>query len=192
MRRNPSPATAVRGVLVALTALSLFLLVGSRNLPLAVGSQVVDGRRAGVTAAAILALGSLVIPPRVRSLGFSMGNLFIIPALIATPIVGGLADDWGLRPAILVLVPVLLLGALLVASVAPFVNATSNGWHERAWPWPRSAGPAKAAIRSCSSSATSTSYYGQTQVLFGVDFEVARRRDRGAARHQRRRQVDAC
>ena len=35
-----------------------------------------------------------------------------------------------------------------------------------------------------------TASYGALQVLFGVDLEVARRRDRRPARHQRRRQVD--
>ena len=34
--------------------------------------------------------------------------------------------------------------------------------------------------------------YGPVQVLFGVDLEVRRGRDRRAARHQRRRQVDAA
>ena len=37
-----------------------------------------------------------------------------------------------------------------------------------------------------------TSGYGPVQVLFGVDFDVRRGRDRRAARHQRRRQVDAA
>ena len=34
--------------------------------------------------------------------------------------------------------------------------------------------------------------YGDFQALYGVDFEIARRRDRGADRRQRRRQVDAA
>ena len=34
--------------------------------------------------------------------------------------------------------------------------------------------------------------YDSVQVLFGVDFEVQGRRDRRAARHERRRQVDAA
>ena len=34
--------------------------------------------------------------------------------------------------------------------------------------------------------------YGPVQILFGVDFDVARGRDRRPARHQRRRQVDAA
>ncbi|HEX6237097.1 MAG TPA: MFS transporter, partial [Acidimicrobiales bacterium] len=172
MRRDPSLLPRFVAVLVTLSGLSLFLLVGSRNLGLAVGSQVV---MAGVRASlvpAIFALGSLVIPPRVRSLGFSLGNLFIVPALAAAPIVGGLADDWGLRPAILVLVPVLLVGAALVASIAPFVVGDVDRMAR--------ANVAMAEVRKARLAGDPKLLlvngldvsYGRTQVLFGVDLEV--------------------
>ncbi|MFP3901875.1 MAG: MFS transporter [Acidimicrobiia bacterium] len=172
MRRDPSLLPRFVAVLVALSGASLFLLVGSPNLGLAVGSQVV---MAGVRASlvpAIFALGSLVIPPRVRSLGFSLANLFIVPALAAAPIVGGLADDWGLRPAILVLVPVLLVGAVLVASIAPFVVGDVDRMAR--------ANVAMAEVRRARQAGDPKLLlvdgldvsYGRTQVLFGVDLEV--------------------
>ena len=45
----------------------------------------------------IFASLSLAIPPKVRSLGYSMASLFVLPGLIVLYIVGGLADRYGIR-----------------------------------------------------------------------------------------------
>ena len=45
----------------------------------------------------IFASLSLTIPPKVRSLGFAMASLFIVPGLLALYVVGGIADAYGIR-----------------------------------------------------------------------------------------------
>jgi branched-chain amino acid transport system ATP-binding protein len=172
MRRNPALLPRFVAVLTAMSAVSLLLLVGARNLPLAVGSQVVMAGVRSSLVPAIFALGSLVIPPRVRSLGFSVGNFFIIPALAAAPIVGGFADDWGLRPAIMLLIPVLLLGSYIIASVGQFVvgdvdrAARSNIAMAEVRRARLEGDPKLLLVNGLDV------YYGQTQVLFDVDFDV--------------------
>ncbi|MDQ1448160.1 MAG: branched-chain amino acid transport system ATP-binding protein livF, partial [Actinomycetota bacterium] len=53
----------------------------------------------------IFATLSLTIPPKVRALGFSMASLFILPGLIVLYIVGGIADTYGIRTGLLIMVP---------------------------------------------------------------------------------------
>ena len=76
----------------------------------------------GVISPAIFAAVSLVIPPRVRSLGFSIGSLYVLPGVVVLSIIGAIADDSGIRPAMLVLVPVFLIGAVILASAGAFVE----------------------------------------------------------------------
>ncbi len=172
MRRNPGLLATFSAVLTALSAVSLLLLVVARNLVLAVGSQVVLAAVRSSLAPGIAALGSLVIPARVRSLGFSVANFFIIPALFAGPVVGGFADDWGLRPAMLLLIPVMLLGAFMIGTVAPFVRgdidraARSSVAMAEVRRARLEGDPKLLVVRDLDVS------YGQTQVLFGVDFDV--------------------
>jgi hypothetical protein len=69
----------------------------------AVGTQ--RGARGGahaVIAAALVVVGpgvmaslSLAIPPRARSMGFSIGALWILPGLLVIPFVGWLGDTVG-------------------------------------------------------------------------------------------------
>jgi ABC-type branched-subunit amino acid transport system ATPase component/predicted MFS family arabinose efflux permease len=172
MRRNPGLLATFSAVLTAMSALSLLLLIVARNLVLAVGSQVILAGVRSSLAPGIAALGSLVIPPRVRSLGFSVGNFFIMPALLAGPIVGGFADDWGLRPAMLLLIPVMLLGAFMIGTVAPFVR----GDMDRATKSTVAMAEVRRARLEGDNKLLVTRgldvYYGQTQVLFNVDFDV--------------------
>jgi hypothetical protein len=62
-----------------------------------------------------------VIPPRVRSLGFALGALWILPGLALFPIIGVIADNSGIRSALLALCPMLLIAGLLLASAGKFV-----------------------------------------------------------------------
>jgi ABC-type branched-subunit amino acid transport system ATPase component/predicted MFS family arabinose efflux permease len=172
MRRDPSLLITFISTLTVLSALALLVFVNTPNLVLAVVSQAILAAARGALAPGLAALFSLIIPARVRSLGFSVGNFFIIPALAAGPIVGGFADDWGLRPAIMLLIPVLLFGAFLIGSSSHFVNsdidraATSTLAMAEVRRARREGDPKLLTVRSLDLS------YGQTQVLFDVDFEV--------------------
>jgi ABC-type branched-subunit amino acid transport system ATPase component len=70
----------------------------------------------------VLSSLSLAIPARVRSVGFSIGALFVLPGLLVLPIVGGIGDAIGFRYGLLMLVPVFTVGGLIVASAGSLIG----------------------------------------------------------------------
>ena len=72
-----------------------------------VANAVIAGALA-VLGPGILAALSLCIPPRARSIGFSVGALWVIPGLVILPIIGAVGDRWGIRWGMLVMVPIFL------------------------------------------------------------------------------------
>jgi branched-chain amino acid transport system ATP-binding protein len=70
----------------------------------------------------VLSSLSLAIPARVRSVGFSIGALFVLPGLLVLPIVGGIGDAIGFRYGLLILVPVFTIGGLIVASAGSLIE----------------------------------------------------------------------
>jgi len=69
----------------------------------------------------ILTSLSLAIPARARAMGFSIGSLWVLPGLVVLPLVGWVADNWGIRPGMLCMVPVGLVGGWIIASAGPLV-----------------------------------------------------------------------
>ena len=115
---------------------------------------------------------SLVLPPRVRTLGFAISSVWAIPGLAAIVIIGRLSDSWGLRPAILLLLPIFVVGALILASAGGLVTADIAKVRQSALAQAemlaaRQRGDAKLLlVKNLDVS------YGSVQVLFGVDFEI--------------------
>jgi branched-chain amino acid transport system ATP-binding protein len=70
----------------------------------------------------VLASLSLAVPARVRSVGFSIGALFVLPGLLVLPIVGGIGDAVGFRYGLLMLVPVFTVGGLIVSSAGRLIS----------------------------------------------------------------------
>jgi branched-chain amino acid transport system ATP-binding protein len=108
-------AVAIAGAWVAL-ALAPVLAV-------AVMANVLVSGLAALLAPGIFATLSLAIPPKVRSLGYAMASLFVLPGLVILYVVGGLADRYGIRGGLLVMVPVFLVGAAVLSSASTFVKA---------------------------------------------------------------------
>jgi branched-chain amino acid transport system ATP-binding protein len=115
---------------------------------------------------------SLAIPARARSLGFSMGAIFVIPGLIMLPIVGAIADSISIEIGMLVMVPVFLVGGLVIATAGNVIDrdikqvwtmaaARSEVLYER-----RQGRVKLLLVRGLNV------YYGNVQVLFDVDFEI--------------------
>jgi len=115
---------------------------------------------------------SLAIPARARSLGFSMGAIFVIPGLIMLPIVGAIADGVNIEVGMLVMVPVFLVGGLIIATAGNVIDrdikqvwtmaaARSEVLYER-----RQGRVKLLLVRGLNV------YYGSVQVLFDVDFEI--------------------
>jgi MFS family permease len=65
---------------------------------------------------------SLALPPRARSLGFAVSALWILPGLALFPLVGHVADNEGIRAALLGLSVPLCLAGFLLSTAGRFVN----------------------------------------------------------------------
>ncbi len=120
----------------------------------------------------IFAALSLAIPPKIRSFGFAVAALWILPGLLLLPIVGGIADAWGIRTGLVLMVPVFLVGAAVVASAGREIEKDIK----RVWTaaaaqsealYERNHGRSKLLlVRGVSV------HYGGVQVLFNVDLEI--------------------
>jgi branched-chain amino acid transport system ATP-binding protein len=173
MRRDPALVLrllALMGVVISSAFAGLAL---APTLPVVVGLHLFIAGVGAVLQPGAYALVSLVTPPRARSLGFAVGAAWILPGLVAFPVIGGVADTYGVRRALLVLVPLLLVGGFILASAGKFLNAdivrTRTASLARAEALlARRRGESKLLVVR----GLDVGYDG-TQVLFGVDFEVA-------------------
>lgn len=156
--------------LVVAAAWAGFALAPNLGFAIAMNAILVAGAVL-ITPVVFVAL-SLTIPPKVRSYGYAAASVFIIPGLILYAIIGALADSIGLRGAIMINVPVFLLGAFLIASSGREIDrdirrvwaqaaAQSNVLYERR--------QGRVKMLLCQGINVS---YGNVQVLFDVDFEV--------------------
>ncbi len=142
------------------------------SIAVAIVTNAVIAATLAVLGPGILASLSLAIPPRARSIGFSVGALWVMPGLIALPIMGWVADSWGIRWGMVLMVPVFLVGGLIIATAGKTVNA------DIAQVWKASAARAEAAHERAAGRAKLLLVrdlevgYGDVQVLFGVDVEI--------------------
>ena len=91
------------------------------NVPVAfIGNAGIDASLA-IVGPGVLAALSLAIPSRVRSVGFSIGALFILPGFLVLPSVGALGDAIGFRYGLLILVPIFAIGGLIVSSAGSLI-----------------------------------------------------------------------
>ncbi len=160
---------AVVGVFVA-GAFTLFAL--TPVLWLAIAMNVLISGIVSLLAPGIFASLSLCIPPKVRSLGYSMSSLFIVPGVLVLLIVGYIADHWGIRQGLLIMVPIFLIGAWTLASASLYVKSDINRV------WTSTAAQAEVAFQRRQGLAKLLLVrnldvgYDGVQVLFHVDFEV--------------------
>ncbi len=138
----------------------------------AIAANVLISGLSALLAPGIFASLSLAIPPKVRSLGYSMASLFVLPGLIMLYIVGGLADRYGIRGGLLVMVPVFLIGAAILSSASVYVKSDiSKVWTSTAAQAEvlhrRQQGEVKLLlVRNLDVG------YDGVQVLFNVDLEI--------------------
>jgi branched-chain amino acid transport system ATP-binding protein len=160
-----SHAAFVVSAALVVFALSPFLLV-------ALAAHAVISATLAVLLPGILAALSLAIPPRARSVGFSVASLWVIPGLLVLPIIGWIGDHFGLRQGMLVMVPIFIIGGLVIATSKHVIAADiADVWRAAAarseMVYDRRHGRSPLlAVRGLDVA------YGQVQVLFGVDFDV--------------------
>lgn len=181
-RRNPRLifrflGLVTLGVAVLAVAFALspawFITIGEIRLPWV--SLLINAMISGSLAfliPGILAALSVAIPARARAMGFSMMSVFVIPGLVALPIIGALGDAWGIRVGMLLMAPMFAVGGFAIQSAGSLIErdirdvwtgsaARSEVLHQRLQ------GVAKLLlVRGLDVS------YGDVQVLFDVDLEV--------------------
>ena len=170
--QNPGLVLKFIALVGVIVSLAIVGFAAAPNLGIAIAMHVLITGPLAVIGPGIYSILSMAIPPRARALGFAIGSLYVIPGLIVLPLVGGLADDIGVRKAILFLVPIFAIGAAIIASAGSFVQAdilkvrtsTVAQSEVRA---ARERGEAKLLlVKNLDVS------YGNVQVLFDVNFEV--------------------
>jgi ABC-type branched-subunit amino acid transport system ATPase component/predicted MFS family arabinose efflux permease len=150
----------------------VLVLVLTPNLAFAIAANILMSALSALIAPTLLAMLSLLIPPRARAMGFSLWVVFALPGLIVLPIIGGVADRIGIRPAMLILIPVYFTGALILLTAGKFVAGDIQRTQTAAVAQAgvihgRRQGKVKLlTVRDLDVA------YDRVQVLFGVDFDV--------------------
>ncbi len=161
---------AVAAVLASAFAV-LFAL--APNVPVAFFADSGIEASLAVVGPGVLAALSLAIPARARSVGFSIGALFVLPGLVVIPMVGAVGDAVGFRYGMLILVPVFLIGGLLVASAGSLIETDVHDvWLSMHTRQAMRAARARGELPLLAVADLVVGYEGVT-VLGGVDIEVA-------------------
>ena len=150
----------------------LVLFALAPNIWVAIAANMVITGALAIIGPGILACLSLAIPPRARSIGFSVASLWVIPGVLLLPIVGAVGDRWGIRTGMLLMVPMFFIGGMMISTT----KRTIAGDITQVWKaaaarsealLERRAGRSKLLLIRDVEVA-----YGNVQVLFGVDMEV--------------------
>ena len=142
------------------------------NIWVAIAANMVITASLAIIGPGILACLSLAIPPRARSIGFSVASLWVIPGVLVLPLIGAIGDRWGIRQGMLVMVPLFFVGGLMISttkrSIAQDITQVWKAAAARSEALlERRAGRSKLlVVRDLEVG------YGNVQVLFGVDLEV--------------------
>jgi ABC-type branched-subunit amino acid transport system ATPase component/MFS family permease len=139
---------------------------------LTVGANMAISATLAIVGPGVFAALSLGIPPRARSMGFSLGAIWVIPGLIVLPIVGAISDGIGIRAGMLMMTPVFVIGGFIIAGagrgltedikqVWTMAAARSEVLYERR--------QGRVKLLLCRQLQV---FYGNVQVLFDVDFEI--------------------
>jgi MFS family permease len=100
----------------------LVVLAYAPNVVVAVAVHGLLAASIGTLAPAFFALVSIVAPARVRSASFSTISVFAIPGIaVFLPLIGQVSDRLGIQASIIVMVPIGVTAAFILASAAKFV-----------------------------------------------------------------------
>jgi ABC-type branched-subunit amino acid transport system ATPase component/predicted MFS family arabinose efflux permease len=169
---NPEKVFPLLAIQSLVAAACVLLIAVAPNLPVFLLGLVLLNFFGAIVTPASGVLLSLVVPPRVRTIGFAVGALWVLPGILMIPVLSAIGDSHGLRWGVAVAAPMFLIGGLISGSGGgrfvedmrlAMVAASATIEDKRA----RDEGRAKLLV--CRGIDLS---YGQVQVLFGVDFDV--------------------
>ena len=170
---RPARLMSITAAATVFQALLYAGLAVSPSLPVALAFGVPLGGLSALLAPAFLSLISMLVPARVRGIGLQTMAPWQIPGLLALPLLLGIAGAvFGMKAGVLIFVPVLLIAAMVVAAVVPYVdediaNARAATMAEAEVDRLRREGGTKMLL--CRDVVV---HYDAVQVLFGVDFDV--------------------
>jgi branched-chain amino acid transport system ATP-binding protein len=172
MRRDPSLVLKFLSIAGIIVAGGLVLLSVAPNLGLAIAANIIVSSVLGVLLPGLYATLSMAIPPKARSLGFSIGALYVVAGLPIVFVIGSIADNIGIRGGILLLTPVFLVGAFILASAGSFLAADIDKVRASAVAQAEvMAGRERGEVKLLLVKDLDVAY-DSVQVLFGVNFEV--------------------
>ncbi len=171
-RRDPGLVIKLVAVAGAATAVFVGLFAIAPNVQFAIAMNILSSSVLSILLPGLYAGISLTMPPRVRATGFSIGAVYLIPSGLIIVVLAQLAEDRGIRGVIFLLLPILLIGFFILASSGSFVATdmkkvqTATLAQSEARGLRLAGDPKLLLVRDLDVA------YGQTQVLFGVNFHV--------------------
>lgn len=123
LRRSPALVLRSLGLVGVFVSACFLGVAAAPTVAVAVVLQALVMSSASLFFPGVFTILSLVLPPRVRSLGFSISALWFVPGLLLLPAIGSLADAVGPRLAIASVVPSLLVAGAILATAGRFVTA---------------------------------------------------------------------
>ena len=172
LRYRPGRIITYIGGMAMLGGLVIALVAVAPFLPMVVGLNWALSFVNSIFMPAMGAITSLVIPPRARGFALSLAVIFVIPGLLIMPLGGILGDAYGLRIGILVMVPVYLLGAAIIMTAGPSVDADIRAAGAAAMAATESRESRKRGKAKLLVCRDVDVHYGQVQILFNVDFDA--------------------
>jgi branched-chain amino acid transport system ATP-binding protein len=171
--KDPGLVLRFVSIVAFISSILLSVFAFAPNVGVAIAANIGVSIVFAVVVPGVFASLSLAIPPRARSMGFSMASLWILPGVVVfIPLVGWLGDSFGINWGMALMTPVLLLGGLIIASAGKVIGRDiKQVWTTAAARsevlYDRRQGKVKLLLAR----SLDVSYDG-VQVLFDVDFEI--------------------
>jgi branched-chain amino acid transport system ATP-binding protein len=171
--KSMSHVTLFFGFSIAALGLGLALYAFAPTLPAAIAILCVVSFLSVLWAPAYLVIVGFVSPARIRTLGFSYAGFFVTLGIVATPIIGAIADGPGIRWALFTSAMILAVGGCILATAAKFANNdVTRAFQVLATEAQLRNQRLAQGERSLLTVEGVDFSYDSTQVLFGVNFDV--------------------
>jgi ABC-type branched-subunit amino acid transport system ATPase component/MFS family permease len=172
MARGPGFVLRFLANVACVVALGLLVFATAPNIGVAIAANALIEGSFFLLIPGIYAVLSLAVPAKVRAFGFAVATLWILPGLLILPVVGELADTYGIRWGLIAAAPVFLVGGFVLASGHTFVA------HDIEQVWRSAAARSEVALLRKQGKVKLLLcrdidvHYDDVQVLFGVNLEV--------------------
>ena len=172
--REKGPGEVLRFVslVTVVAAVGVAVFAFAPHVGVAVAANAVVAFAVAIVVPGVFASLSLAVPPRARSVGFSIGSLWVLPGLVVLLVAGGLGDAYGIEWGMVLLTPILVIGGLIISSARPLIE----GDIKQVWATTAARSEVLYDRRQGKSNLLLVRgldvRYGQVQILFEVDFEV--------------------